>query len=37
MAGGQWPPALDAAPELHRQWAAFKDGALVDVALAASG
>ena len=33
MAGGQWPPAKDDHPDLNRQWAAFRDGALFDVAL----
>ena len=33
MAGGAWPPAKDAAPDLNRKWAKFENGGLVDVAL----
>mmetsp|Transcript_3106 Transcript_3106/g.10645 ORF Transcript_3106/g.10645 Transcript_3106/m.10645 type:complete len:237 (-) Transcript_3106:33-743(-) len=33
MAGGAWPPATDAAPDLNRKWAKFENGGLVDVAL----
>ena len=33
MAGGAWPPAKDAAPDLNRKWAKFENGGLVDVEL----
>jgi len=36
MAGGPWPPEVDAAPDLKRRWARFEGGGLVDVTLAAS-
>ena len=26
MAGGQWPPAIDAAPYLHRRWVTLAPG-----------
>jgi Xaa-Pro dipeptidase len=33
MAGGLWPPAVDAAPYLHRKWGALSGQTLTDIVL----